>query len=279
MEEVLSTGCTGGVCAFRLQLRSVITTPVWLAVRIDLHACMRSSAPHLAHLLPRLACFLPDTRGLYMYAGVSTLQSRELLITFFPLASYLGPKSIVTCTPYRRFLSIRYFRGQKSTQGDSFVCKVPGDVLRATCRCVHVPSFSPDRSLIITCIRSCLLLYISTSSVLPALSCPEGENADIICVSVEALEDFRLVGLLDQLSIITCIELIFFAFLQAPSMANGLEIWRMSIWWTPSDHQNVMQPIVLRDLQAWYLISRAWRSRPRRTPSTSVCFAAQQHHF
>jgi hypothetical protein len=98
-------------------------------------------------------------------------------------------------------------------------------------------------------------------------------------VSVEALEDFRLVGLLDQLSIITCIELIFFAFLQASSMANGLEIWRMSIWWTPSDHQNVMQPIVLRDLQAWYLIPRAWRSRPRRTPSTSICFAAQQHHF
>jgi hypothetical protein len=58
VEEVLSTGCTGGVCAFRLQLRSVIITPVWLAVRVDLHACMRSSAPHL---LPRLACFLPDT--------------------------------------------------------------------------------------------------------------------------------------------------------------------------------------------------------------------------
>jgi hypothetical protein len=91
VEEVLSTGCTGGVCAFGLQLRSVIITPVWLAVRVDLHACMRSSAPHL---LPRLACFLPDTRGLYMYAGVSTLQSRELLITFFPLASFLGQKPI-----------------------------------------------------------------------------------------------------------------------------------------------------------------------------------------
>jgi hypothetical protein len=35
-----------------------------------------------------------------MYAGVSTLQSRELLITFFPLASFLGQKSIATCTPY-----------------------------------------------------------------------------------------------------------------------------------------------------------------------------------
>lgn len=111
MEEVISTDCTGGVCAFRLQLRSVINTPVWLAVRVDLHVCMRSSAPHL---LPHLAGFLPDTRGLYMYAGVSTLQSRELLITFFPLASFLGQKSIVTCTPYRRFLSIRYFRGQST---------------------------------------------------------------------------------------------------------------------------------------------------------------------
>jgi hypothetical protein len=54
---------------------------------------------HLTCYLVLLA-FCPTQRGLYMYAGVSTLQSRELLIhvTFFPLASFLGQKSIVTCT-------------------------------------------------------------------------------------------------------------------------------------------------------------------------------------